>query len=46
MTGTHRQGADHDTIAAIGNHAAEQRREVDEPGVEAENVGGNSGTRE
>ena len=42
MTGTHRQGADHDTIAlsdpAIGDHAAEQRREVDETGVETENL--------
>ena len=36
------QGADHDTVAlsdpAIGDQAAEERREVDEPGVEAENL--------
>ena len=42
MTGTHRQSADHDSSAlsdpAIGNHAAEQRREVNETGVESENL--------
>ena len=42
MTGTHRQGADHDTIAlsdpAVGDDAAEQRREIDETGVETENL--------
>ena len=50
MTGAHRQGADHDTIAlsnpAIGNHAAEQRREVNETGVESENLRGERLRRE
>jgi hypothetical protein len=44
MTGTHRQRADHHTVAlsnpAVSDHAAEQRREVNETGVEAENGGG------
>ena len=42
MTGTHREGADHDSVAlsdpAIGDHAAKQRREINETGVEAENL--------
>ena len=42
VTGTHREGANHHSIAlsdpAIGNYAAEQRREVNETGVEPENL--------
>jgi hypothetical protein len=38
----HRQGADHDTVTlsdpAIGDQAAEQRPEVDETGIEPENL--------
>jgi hypothetical protein len=44
MTGTHRQGADHNCIAlsypTIGYHTAKQRREVNEAGVETENLRG------
>src|SRR6266480_5421033 len=44
MTATHRQSADHDSIAlsdpAIGNHAAEQRREVNETRVQSEYLRG------
>src|SRR4029453_16204847 len=44
MTGTHRESANHDSIAlsdpAIGNHAAEKRREVNETGVESKNLRG------
>src|SRR5437879_4695503 len=50
MTGTHRESADHDSIAlsdpAVGNHAAEQRREVNETGVESENLRGECLRRE
>src|SRR5205809_205440 len=42
MTGTHREGADHDGVAlsdpTIGDHAAEKRCEVNETGVEPENL--------
>src|SRR6266480_220738 len=50
MTGTHRESADHDSVAlsdpAIGNHAAEQRREVNEAGVESKNLRGERLRRE
>jgi hypothetical protein len=42
MTGTHREGADHDGVAlsdpTIGDHAAEKRCEVNETGVEPKNL--------
>ena len=42
VTGAHAQGADHHAVAlpdpTVGDHPAEQRREVDEPGVETENL--------
>jgi hypothetical protein len=50
MTATHRQSADDDSVAlsdpAIGDHAAEQRREVNETGVESENLRGERLRRE
>jgi hypothetical protein len=44
MTPAHRQRADHDCVAlpdpAVGNQAAEQRREIHETAVETEDLRG------